>query len=177
MAHQLGLGETYDCGLPGQKPGLIPDPDWKQSIKRRVWFGGETVLAGIGQGYVLATPLQLAVMTARLATGRKVEPRLAYTKNNAPRLVPDKLDIAENSLELIRKAMTGVVNDPDGTGPKAALDWPGLQMAGKTGTSQVRGNRHGKKRHGRKDRLNGNFRTMPCLLPSPPPTIHVMRSR
>ena len=145
MAHQLGLGETYDCGLPGQKAGLIPDPDWKQVIKRRIWFGGETVLAGIGQGYVLTTPLQLAVMTARLATGRKVEPRLAHTKENAPRLVPRKLDIKEASLKLIRKAMTGVINDRDGTGPKAALDWPGLQMAGKTGTSQVRGNRSSKR--------------------------------
>ncbi len=140
MALKLGLGEVYDCGLPGQKAGLIPDPDWKQVIKRRVWFGGETVLAGIGQGYVLTTPLQLAVMTARLATGRKVEPRLAHTKDKAPRLVPRKLDINENSLKLIRKAMTGVINDRDGTGPKAALGWPGLQMAGKTGTSQVRGN-------------------------------------
>ncbi|MCP4935415.1 MAG: penicillin-binding protein 2, partial [bacterium] len=141
MAHKLGLGEVYDCGLPGQKAGLIPDPDWKQSIKRRIWFGGETMLAGIGQGYVLTTPLQLAVMTARLATGRKVKPRFAHTKDKAPRLVPRKLDINEGSLKLIRKAMTGVINDRDGTGPKAALGWPGLQMAGKTGTSQVRGNR------------------------------------
>ncbi len=144
MARQLGLGDVYDCGLPGQKPGLIPDPDWMQSIKRRVWFGGETVLAGIGQGDVLTTPLQLAVMTARLATGRKVQPRFAHAKEDAPRLVPPKLELKEASLELIRKAMTGVINDRDGTGAKAALGWPGLQMAGKTGTSQVRAIQRGK---------------------------------
>lgn len=146
MARQLGLGQTYDCGLPGQKAGLIPDPDWKQSEKRSVWYGGETVLAGIGQGYVLTTPLQLAVMTARLATGRKIEPRLAHTKNEKPPLSPGKLDIDEGSLDLIRKAMTGVINDRDGTASRAALNWPGLQMAGKTGTSQVRSN---KKNRGR----------------------------
>ena len=146
MARRLGLGQTYDCGLPGQKPGIIPDPDWKQLEKRRVWFGGETVLAGIGQGYVLATPLQLAVMTARIATGRKIEPRLAYDNNNRQRALAPSLEIGEASLKLIRKAMTGVVNDRDGTGRKAALDWPGLQLAGKTGTSQVRGNRANRKR-------------------------------
>ena len=145
MARKLGLGQIYDCGLPDQKAGIIPDPDWKQLEKRRVWFGGETVLAGIGQGYVLSTPLQLAVMTARLATGREILPRLAYTNSQNERAVAPRLDIDKASLKLIRKAMTGVVNERDGTATKAALGWPGLLMAGKTGTSQVRGNRANKR--------------------------------
>jgi len=140
MAHRLGLGESYDCGLPGQKAGLIPDPDWKQSAKGNRWYGGETVLAAIGQGYVLTTPLQLAVMTARIATGRKIEPRVAYLQKDSKRPQAEKLDISDKSLKLIRRAMTGVVNDRDGTGKHAALGWPGIQLAGKTGTSQVRGN-------------------------------------
>ncbi len=139
MARTLGLGQTYDCGLPGQKPGLIPDPDWKLAAKRQSWYGGETVLAAIGQGYVLSTPLQLAVMTARLATGRRVEPRLARTKASPPAAAAyPELDLDANFLKLVRKAMVGVIHDKDGTAPLANLDWPGIKMAGKTGTSQVR---------------------------------------
>ncbi len=145
MARLLGLGQTYDCGLPGQKPGLIPDPDWKQVEKGRGWYEGETVMAGIGQGYVLATPLQLAVMTARIASGRKITPRLAFTQKTARRRLAPRLDLDNSALKLIRKAMTGVVNEPDGTGKKAGLDWPGLQLAGKTGTSQVRSLRPGQR--------------------------------
>ena len=62
VARELGLGQTYDCGLPGQKPGLIPDKAWKRAKLFEAWYPGETVIAGIGQGFVLATPLQLAVM-------------------------------------------------------------------------------------------------------------------
>ena len=150
MAHKLGLGQVYDCGLPDQKPGIVPDPDWKQLEKRRIWFRGETLLAAIGQGYVLATPLQLAVMTARLATGRAITPRIGFAKGEELRPVAPRLGLSEHALNLVRKGMKGVINEPDGTAKKAALDWPGLQMAGKTGTSQVRGNRW--KRHHLKKR-------------------------
>jgi penicillin-binding protein 2 len=152
MARRLGLGQTYDCGLAGQKAGLIPDPDWKQEVKGRRWFGGETVLAAIGQGYVLSTPLQLAVMTARIASGRKIEPRIAWRadeRNSLPPQAPP-LDIDEKSLRLIRRAMSAVVNERGGTGKRAALGWPGVKMAGKTGTSQVRG-------HGRRRRRNSSL--------------------
>jgi penicillin-binding protein 2 len=152
MAHRLGLGQTYDCGLAGQKAGLIPDPDWKQEVKGRRWFGGETVLAAIGQGYVLSTPLQLAVMTARIASGRNITPRIAWRKserNSLPPLAPS-LGINEKSLRLIRRAMSAVVNERGGTGKRAALGWPGVKLAGKTGTSQVRG-------HGRRRRRNSSL--------------------
>jgi len=76
MARRLDLGQIYACGIGGQNPGLIPDTDWKRVTNGERWLRGETILAGIGQDYVLATPLQLAVMTARLATGRAVVPTL-----------------------------------------------------------------------------------------------------
>ncbi len=153
MARKLGLGEVYDCGLPGQKPGIVPDPDWKQLEKGQVWFPGETVIAAIGQGYVLATPLQLAVMTARLATGRKITPRIAHEKGDELRAVAPSLGISQSSLDLVRKGMSGVINESDGTGKGASLNWPGLQMAGKTGTAQVRGNKW-KNRHRKQNDWN-----------------------
>ncbi len=153
MARKLGLGEVYDCGLPGQKPGIIPDPDWKQLEKSQAWFPGETVIAAIGQGYVLATPLQLAVMTARLATGRKITPRIAHEKGDELRQVAPSLGISQSSLDLIHKGMSGVINESDGTAKGASLGWPGLQMAGKTGTAQVRGNKW-KNRHGKQNDWN-----------------------
>jgi penicillin-binding protein 2 len=135
MARKLGLGRTYDCGLSGQKEGVVPDPEWKRRVLRLPWYGGETVIAGIGQGFVLTTPLQLAVMTARIATGRAVEPRLiemGATEPEAPRL-----DIDPVNLEIIRSGMIAVVNEKGGTAVRSALTLPEVQMAGKTGTSQV----------------------------------------
>ena len=69
MAYRLGLGFTTGVDIPGEKPGIIPHHDWKLATHGVVWTPGETVVASIGQGYVLTTPLQLAVMTARLANG------------------------------------------------------------------------------------------------------------
>lgn len=139
MAQRLGLGKVYTCGLPQQKRGVIPDPDWKRAQYRTSWLGGETVLAGIGQGFVTTTPLQLAVMTARLATGKEVEPRLERTRSsvNPPAFKP--LDIPADLLEAVRKGMIAVVNESGGTGANAQLPG-GPLIAGKTGTSQVRAN-------------------------------------
>jgi penicillin-binding protein 2 len=136
IARQLGLGHTYDCGIVGEKPGIIPDKKWKRARFGEPWYGGETVIAGIGQGFVSSTPLQLAVMTARIATGRAV----------VPRFVPHGLAEKESALletidpvhlELVRAGMIGVVNEPGGTARRSALTIPDIQMAGKTGTSQV----------------------------------------
>ena len=140
MARKLGLGQTYDCGLPQQKRGVIPDPEWKQAKYRAGWLGGETVLTGIGQGFVSTTPLQLAVMAARIATGRAVRPVMERARpGSGPAQFAD-LEIPEKMLTAVRDGMVAVVNEPGGTGGNAQLSGGGPIIAGKTGTSQVRAN-------------------------------------
>jgi penicillin-binding protein 2 len=138
MGRKLGLGQIFDCGLPQQKKGIIPDADWKKVTYRKPWLGGETVLAGIGQGYVLTSPLQLAVMTARIASGKMVLPTLGHrTGGTVPQALFPLLDIAPEHLDLVRSGMIAVVNEAGGTGGNAALSDESVVVAGKTGTSQV----------------------------------------
>lgn len=136
VARHLGMGRVYDCGLPGQKEGIIPDVAWKRAHLMEPWYGGETVIAGIGQGFVSSTPLQLAVMAARVATGRAVLPKLVLTPDDPE---PDwpALQLDPRHLAAVRSGMFGVVNEPRGTARRSALKIPDVQMAGKTGTSQV----------------------------------------
>ncbi|MEQ1719058.1 MAG: penicillin-binding protein 2 [Hyphomicrobium sp.] len=137
MARMLGLGQVYNCGLPQQKSGLVADPDWKRGRWNAGWLAGETVLAGIGQGYMLASPLQLAVMMARVATGRAVEPTLIrYSNNPAPGNFSE-LGLEEAKLAAVRRGLAAVVNEEAGTGKNAFLGEGRPLVAGKTGTSQV----------------------------------------
>lgn len=141
MGRELGLGQTYSCGLPSQKKGVVPDADWKKTQFRKGWLGGETILAGIGQGYVQTTPLQLAVMTARIASGRAVRPameRVGTGEAPAPKFEP--LDIDPRWLDAVRDGMRAVVNEDGGTGSNAYVPGGRPSVAGKTGTSQVVGN-------------------------------------
>ena len=138
MARKLGLGQVHDCGLAGQKKGIVPDTTWKRQVVGEPWYGGETVIAGIGQGFMQSTPLQLAVMAARVATGRAVVPRLLTPDKDAPEpeLAP-LLDIDPVYLDYVRNGMVGAVNEKGGTAVRSALELPDIQMVGKTGTSQV----------------------------------------
>jgi len=149
MARRLGLGETYDIGLSGQKPGLIPTEAWKQATLGEPWHPGETYNIGIGQGYVLTTPLQLAVMTARIANGGlAVTPRLTKTQDNeaetagppAPGEQDDMPPVGISRLHLaeVRRGMYEVVNGPRGTARASKLRGTEEIMSGKTGTTQVR---------------------------------------
>jgi len=137
MARRLGFGQTFDCGLLEQKPGLIPDEDWKISRFNRGWLEGETILAGIGQGYVLATPLQLAVMAARIASGREVTPTIVKPEKPENVQLANSLGVNEKHLELVRKGMFAAVNEGGGTGSNAQLPFSEVLVAGKTGTSQI----------------------------------------
>lgn len=141
-ARTLGLGQTYDAGIGQQKAGLVPTPAWKRGQTRGIrsrggWLLGETVMAGIGQGYVLATPLQLAVMTARIATGRVVTPTLTVREEGWTADASGALKVDTVALQAVRRAMVAVVNEAGGTGQAADIEDGKTVVAGKTGTSQV----------------------------------------
>ena len=136
MANKLGLGDVTGIDIPGEKQGIIPHHDWKLATHGVVWTPGETVVAGIGQGYVLVTPLQLAVMTARLANGGKaVMPSLRSVDGEVEF---DDLDISPAALRIVRKGMFDVTHG--GLGTARAHNLPSAMggMAGKTGTVQVK---------------------------------------
>jgi penicillin-binding protein 2 len=139
MARQFGLGAKVPLPIPALRSGLIPDSEWLRSKHDLKWQQGDTVNVGIGQGYVLTTPLQLAVMTARLATGKAVEPRLIRARGGVPVPVapPPDLGIPAAYLEMMRQGMTDVVNGKRGTARKSRIADAANAMAGKTGTSQV----------------------------------------
>ena len=145
MARRLGLGSILGLDIPGEKSGLIPSDAWKRGAIGVPWQQGETLLAGIGQGYVLTTPLQLAVMTARLVNGGvAVTPHLTRDivkpDGVAPRKAeqPRDLGLVPGHLALIRKGMNTVVNEPGGTAFRSRIRQPEFRMGGKTGTAQVR---------------------------------------
>ncbi|EYD72115.1 Penicillin-binding protein 2 (PBP-2) [Rubellimicrobium mesophilum DSM 19309] len=140
MAKKLGVGVRPDIPMSAVAEGIAPDGAWKLALFNDVWRVGDTVNASIGQGYVLATPLQLAVMTARVATGREVMPRLVKSIDGVeqPSGAGGPLGINENSLRRARASMFDVVNHARGTAHRSQIMTPGMEMAGKTGTSQVR---------------------------------------
>ncbi len=138
MAERLGFGQTYADGISRQRAGVVPTPDWKRARFGRPWHGGETLHAAIGQGYVSATPLQMAVMSARLATGRAIVPHLVAPEGRGV----SALEVAPAHLEAVRRGLDAVVNEAGGTGHNAQLEdedgrFGDVDMAGKTGTSQV----------------------------------------
>lgn len=139
MCLELGLGAKTDLGLPGEKPGLVPTPDWKKQRFGVPWQRGDTINASIGQGFVLASPLQLAVMTARLVNGgRKISPTLLPAQGSSEDKWP-LLDVDDSHLELIRDGMYRVCNAGNGTAYwRSIRNKPEFEMGGKTGTSQVR---------------------------------------
>ena len=145
MAKRFGLGESVDLDIPGSRPGLIPTRAWKRAIIGQPWVQGETLISAIGQGFVLATPLQLATMTARLVNGgRAVTPfitRDVMDENKLggrPETPAPEMGVNPHHVALIRQAMAQVTTSRRGTAYRARIMVPGMSMAGKTGTSQVR---------------------------------------
>lgn len=134
MAKRFGLGEATGIDLPGEKPGLIPSRQWKSLVMGKSWMLGETYNASIGQGYVLATPLQLAVMTARLVTGKAITPHLAMGQEI---LDFDDMKLNPQHLKIVLSGMAKVVNEPFGSGYASRITEPGYEMGGKTGSTQV----------------------------------------
>ena len=143
MARKLGLGKMLGIDIPGERGGLIPTRDWKRATIGEDWQRGETLVAGIGQGYVLATPLQLAVMTSRIVNGGfAVTPRLIVpgeTEDLTPPATFPRIGVSDRALQVVRQGMTEVVNNPrGGTAFGSRIANKKFAMGGKTGTSQVR---------------------------------------
>jgi penicillin-binding protein 2 len=143
-AHLLGLGQPTGIALYPEKGGLIPSSAWKWKRYKTPWQPGETLSVSIGQGYNTATPLQMALATASIANGgtvykpflvkRVIGPQGNVLKNFFPEKLR-KIPVSPESLELVRQGMSGVINEPGGTGGVSRL--PGITAAGKTGTAQV----------------------------------------
>ncbi|GAB4130464.1 MAG: penicillin-binding protein 2 [Rhodothalassiaceae bacterium] len=132
----FGLGEIHGLETGGESRGLVPTPAWKAATGGGAWLGGETLNVGIGQGALLATPLQLAVMTARIANGgRKVAP--SVLRGRPPAAEPETIAVAPRHFAIVREGMEKVMA-PRGTAYAYRLIGKGLSMAGKTGTAQVR---------------------------------------
>jgi len=144
MAKRLGIGDKTGLDLPGERSGLMPSSDWKLATIGAPWQGGETLITGIGQGYVLATPLQLAVMTARIVSGKKVQPHLTRKITTSEGTeVPlhnqfESLGISPSHLKIVQDGMNAVTNVPGGTAYRSRIKEAEFAMAGKTGTAQVR---------------------------------------
>jgi penicillin-binding protein 2 len=143
MARRFGLGAPLGIDLPGEKSGVVPTKGWKLAVVGQPWQLGETLVTGIGQGFVLTTPLQLAVMVARIANGgRAVVPRLAV-RDDGEELPPaadswPAIRVSHGALDAVRRGMFAVSNTPRGTAYRSRIKRKGWEIAGKTGTSQVR---------------------------------------
>lgn len=140
MGRKLGLGVRHDLPLSAISTGVVPDRAWKQQKLKQDWRIGDTINAAIGQGFVLATPLQLCVMAARVATGRMVAPRIVRQVAGKDVAVPEaeSLGIDGSALRAVRDGMNQVMNSQHGTAYGSRIVDASMLMAGKTGTAQVR---------------------------------------
>ncbi len=139
-AFTLGLGSPTGVELPGELGGLIPTRAWKMKRFGVAWQQGETLVNGIGQGYVLATPIQLCMQAARIASGKAVAPRLTHQVGATlqPHAPPAPLPFSDQAFAMVREGMGMAVNAPGGTAYGSRILQAGFEMAGKTGTAQVR---------------------------------------
>ncbi len=141
MARRFGFGAKPPLTLPSISSGLAPNKQWKFDRYADEWRIGDTLNAAIGQGFVLASPMQLAVMTGRLASGRAVQPRLIQRVNGVAEPVEraPSLELKPENLDLVRLGMFRVSNETRGTAYRSRIEEPKFAMAGKTGTAQVKG--------------------------------------
>lgn len=140
MARRFGYGEKVDISLYGSKAGLVPSDEWKRKVLKQPWVGGDTLNTAIGQGMVLATPVQMALVTARIANGGvPIKPYLVRNHNIYKQFdeLADKPLVSSAHMKLIHEGMYRVMNEPGGTAYGKRISTVGFEMSGKTGTSQV----------------------------------------
>ena len=140
VARDFGLGSKFGFDLTEENPGLVPDKNWKMGYYGSSWRPGETIVAGIGQGYLQATPMQIAVMTSRLVNGgHAVKPWITAYIGNEDKTHTQwpKMDLDKRHTSLIKRGMERVVNDKKGTAYKSRIADSSMAMGGKTGTAQV----------------------------------------
>jgi len=137
VANALGLGLKTGLDIPGEHTGIVPSTAWKKRRYNQPWYAGETISCAIGQGQVSATPLQIATMVARFASGRAVVPHVTKDISGEEPLRDDwpKLDFKPEHIEAVLAGMRAATDH--GTGASVQIKEPGMQMAGKTGTAQV----------------------------------------
>ena len=136
----FSLGIETGIDMPSERPGIMPSREWKQNARQEAWFNGDTINVSIGQGFMLTTPLQLAVMSARIASrGKMLQPQLVKAINDVP-TVPIELDkpmeIKEEYWDYVHRAMRDVVHSARGTA-RGISNGLNYEIAGKTGTAQV----------------------------------------
>jgi penicillin-binding protein 2 len=141
MAKRFGLGVKLDIELPGARSGFVPTRAWRVA-HGKAWNIGDTIVHGIGQGFLQLTPLSLCTMVSRIATGRAVQPHLTRTVGDALQEAESAdtwpgMELGPHALQAVREGMWAVVNEHGGSAPLARLSLAGVQMAGKTGSSQV----------------------------------------
>jgi len=156
VAQEFGLGQAPGLGLGDEARGIVPSPAWKKEHQGDAWYPGNTVITGIGQGLVIASPMQIARMVAAVANGgilyrpwvlKRVESLSgAVIEEYEPEIVR-RVNIRPETLEVVREGMLGVVDH--GTGRRAHVD--GVAIAGKTGTAQVVRKEEAKRRKDLKD--------------------------
>lgn len=140
IGSKFGLGERTGIDLPGERSGIWPSREWKRGARGAVWYPGDTLNVGVGQGYVLVTPVQLAVMTATLASrGERRQPQLVNHWREGKTLPPiEKFEVADQHWDYVINAMVDVIHSPRGTARRINHDLD-YRIAGKTGTAQVVG--------------------------------------
>ncbi|MBF0170711.1 MAG: penicillin-binding protein 2, partial [Nitrospinae bacterium] len=134
---EMGLGAPTGIPLEGERGGLIPTTEWKLKNRKQAWIAGETVSCAIGQGFVLVTPMQMAVATAAIANGGTVLTPFVVAGKAGGEHPSRTVAIAPKNIALVAEAMRGVVYEPHGTAWRLKLEKRPYQYAGKTGTAQV----------------------------------------
>ena len=141
-AKKFGLGKkVFDNLFEIEKDGLIPNTQWKKNALGKGWLLGETIITGIGQGYIQTTPIQLCLMTAQIANGgHKIYPKIVIDDKDKIKPSDYYTPLYKNSrnIKIIQDAMFGSTNEVMGTSYRSRIDNPKYQFAGKTGTAQVK---------------------------------------